>query len=238
MGELQEAVQPGTGPGWITYEAPEHETLTPKLLYEVQQCADDCRGFARMARVAQLQDLPAKFGLTWEAFCEQRLHQSHDFVEAILIGVETLGESVPIPAVVALKMGRQVLKQRARIQQAAQATTGETLPAKRPDKSAICTLNSLNHRANQNGVSRRTQIKLDRLSRDFPDLHRAVCSGELSVHAAAKQAGFVREPTPLELLHRVWDKLSQEEYRRFLQDTLTPADWEWLRRPVEASRAG
>jgi hypothetical protein len=79
-------------------------------------------------------------------------------------------------------MGRQVLKSRARIQQAAQVTTGEALPARRPDKSQNLTVKTLGERANHNGVSRYTQIKLDRLARDFPALHQAVCSGALSVH--------------------------------------------------------
>ncbi len=47
-------------------------------------------------------------------------------------------------------------------------------------------------RAKGTGVSRYTQIKLDRLAREFPDLHERVKSGELSVNAAAIQAGIVK----------------------------------------------
>ena len=74
-----------------------HEVLTDKLSYEVRQFAEDCRGFAQAARNAQLQDLPAKFGLTWDEFCVQQLHQSDEFVEAIILGVQVLGEEFPYP---------------------------------------------------------------------------------------------------------------------------------------------
>src|SRR4029453_10343615 len=126
--------EPGMGPGWTMYARPQHELLIHRLSHEMGQCAEDCREFAKIARTAQIQDMPAKFGLTWEEFCEQRLHQSPDFVEAILIGLETLGEAVPIPAAVALKMGRQVLKSRARVQQAALATAAEAVPEKQGER--------------------------------------------------------------------------------------------------------
>jgi|RhiMetStandDraft_8_1073273.scaffolds.fasta_scaffold18916_2 hypothetical protein len=43
-----------------------------------------------------------------------------------------------------------------------------------------------------------------------------------SVRAAAKAAGFVRELTPLDYLHRYWRKVDQEDRFRFLIEMLTP----------------
>jgi hypothetical protein len=48
-------------------------------------------------------------------------------------------------------------------------------------------------RAEQNGISRPTQRKLDRLARDHPDLHERVKAGELSAHRAAIEAGFIKD---------------------------------------------
>jgi methylphosphotriester-DNA--protein-cysteine methyltransferase len=70
-------------------------------------------------------------------------------------------------------------------------------------------------RANKNGVSRQTQIKIDRLARDFHDLHEEVKAGKLSVHRASIQAGFVRERTVLDKLQRLWTKASQQERARY-----------------------
>src|SRR4029450_3041953 len=44
-------------------------------------------------------------GLTWEQFCQDQLGQPHDVVEAIVKGVEILGEEIPIPAEVAKRVG-------------------------------------------------------------------------------------------------------------------------------------
>ena len=53
-------------------------------------------------------------------------------------------------------------------------------------------------RAKKNRVHRNTQIKLDRLAKDRPDLLQRVKDKELSVQAAAIEAGIVKQPTRLE----------------------------------------
>jgi len=46
-----------------------------------------------------------------------------------------------------------------------------------------------------------------RIARDFPEILNRMKSGEFkSVRAAAKEAGIVKDPTPLQLLHRAWKK--------------------------------
>jgi hypothetical protein len=51
-------------------------------------------------------------------------------------------------------------------------------------------------RAEDGGISRYQQHKLDKLARLRPDLKRRVAQGELSVHRAALLAGFVKAYTP------------------------------------------
>jgi hypothetical protein len=64
-------------------------------------------------------------------------------------------------------------------------------------------------RARQNGISRAQQQKLDRLARDFHDLHEKVKAGKLTIHRASIQAGFVKEGTILDKLKNLWGKASQ-----------------------------
>ena len=60
---------------------------------------------------------------------------------------------------------------------------------------------------------------LNRLKRKRPDLAEAYTRGEYrSVHAAAKAAGWIKEPTPLDELHRAWRKASHEERIQFFND--------------------
>jgi hypothetical protein len=64
---------------------------------------------------------------------------------------------------------------------------------------------------------------LARIKRDAPDIFEAVEHGEYrSARAAAKAAGIIHEPTPLDYLHRYWRKVSPEDRLRFLIDMLTP----------------
>src|SRR4030095_3867262 len=91
--------------GWTTYGPPEEKLATGHIAAAIEAAIHDCRLFARLAREARLQDLPARFGLTWEQFCQDQLGQPHDVVEAIVKGVEILGEEIPIPAEVAKRVG-------------------------------------------------------------------------------------------------------------------------------------
>lgn len=52
---------------------------------------------------------------------------------------------------------------------------------------------------------------LDRLSREAPHLHAAVCAGELSANAAAIQAGFRKKPTAFDTVRKLLPKLTAEE---------------------------
>lgn len=101
---------------------------------------------------------------------------------------------------------------------AAKATIGEVRPAHRVKDKEACNLHtsSQEERAQQAGISRRTQIKLDRLARERPDLLEEVKAGRLSAHGAAIEAGIVKVPTTLEKLRKLWSKATDEERAEFL----------------------
>jgi hypothetical protein len=73
------------------------------------------------------------------------------------------------------------------------------------------------HQVLNYGTSSRYHIA--RLKRDHPEIAEALARGEYrSVHAAAKAAGLVHDPTPLVLLLRAWRHASPEERERFLAE--------------------
>lgn len=116
-----------------------------------------------------------------------------------------------IEAIIASRPGR-----REAVAEAAQQTSGETLPPHRPPKEVAESTTSQVDRARARGVSLDTQKKLDRLARDFPSLHAQVAAGELSCHRAAVQAGIVRLPSALDLLKRIWARANKEEKEGFI----------------------
>lgn len=85
------------------------------------------------------------------------------------------------------------------------------------NKSTNYTLVSTQYgRASQNCVHRHTQRKLDRLSKDRPDLLERVCSGELSVNRAAIEAGIVKQQSSLDTAKKCFLKLNEVERNEFL----------------------
>lgn len=149
---------------------------------------------------------------TWERFALAVFGEPAGFIDAILAGVEILE---------AHRYGKPLPASEAMIA-AARKTTGEVLPRGGDQKSekrksiGNLPIDTQTARATQNGISPRTQRKLDRLARDYPPLLEKVQRGELSVHRAAQEAGFVKMATPLDMLKRAWAKASPEEQRQFL----------------------
>ena len=87
------------------------------------------------------------------------------------------------------------------------------------NKPEICRIESAQSaRAESNGISDRTQRKLDRLAKDRPDLLERVQAGGLSVHRAAMDAGFVKPESGLTALNRAWEKASADERVAFMRD--------------------
>ena len=72
-------------------------------------------------------------------------------------------------------------------------------------------------RADSNNVSRRTQIKLDRLAKDRPDLLAMVRFNQMSVHKAAIEARFIKPVNPVESAKRTVGKLTEEQWIEFKQ---------------------
>jgi hypothetical protein len=110
--------------------------------------------------------------------------------------------------------------QAARIVAAAEKTTGEVLPvegyiAEREKGLQIANPNSQRSRAEQNGVSKRTQEKLDALARSRPDLLDEVKAGRRSAHAASLEAGIVKPPDALKQLCKWWSVANEEQRAAF-----------------------
>lgn len=76
--------------------------------------------------------------------------------------------------------------------------------------SAKVALETHEERAEKNRISHYTQRKLDRLARDFPEIHQRVVAGELSADRAAKLAGFVKEPHGLGYSPDAIDRIMDE----------------------------
>lgn len=73
-------------------------------------------------------------------------------------------------------------------------------------------------RAKKNGVGIQTQVYLDRLAKDRPDLLKKVDAGELKPKTAARMAGIVKDKTALEWLRHWWEKATSKEKRSFLSE--------------------
>lgn len=68
----------------------------------------------------------------------------------------------------------------------------------------------------QGGIGRGSAYLAARLRRDSPEIFARLERGEFkSVRAAAKAAGIVREPSPLEVMQRAWSKASLTERATF-----------------------
>lgn len=83
--------------------------------------------------------------------------------------------------------------------------------------------NTQSSRADSNGISDRTQRKLDRLAKDRPDLLDRVKAKELSVQAAAIEAGIVKAPDVMELAKRAIGKMTTAQ--RLKSQTTTPSPY-------------
>jgi hypothetical protein len=68
---------------------------------------------------------------------------------------------------------------------------------KAKEETSIIDISLQPARAEKNGVGLRTQIKLDRIARERPDLHEEVQAGHLTIHRVSIQAGFVKEASLL-----------------------------------------
>lgn len=153
----------------------------------------------------------------WPRFCRDVLNHDPLFLAEMEQGVRALdgqGHAGPVTEEQA-----HAAASAARVLAAAKATTGEVLPADgtvHPGNASQFASLSQAGRAKENGVSKRTQEKLDALARKAPEKLEEVQAGKKSTHRACVEAGIVKEPTPLDLLRRAWAKASEAERLAFL----------------------
>jgi hypothetical protein len=199
--------------GWTVYEPPRHKTYANLLHGILDGFTEDCRRFARTAREARLDELHQQFGLTWDIFCQKHLGYAPPVVQAILVGVDVLGEEMPIPAELARRVGERYLAE----------ATGSTPKGGRPKTTESVVLTQV-ARAKKNSVGVDSQRKLDYLATHAPDLLADVQTGILSTHAAYQRAKGQIPETPLTLLHRAWCRVPPEDRVRFVREMLTEAE--------------
>lgn len=185
--------------GWTVYGPPPDEVLTNRVAVALEGFVHDCRLFARVAREAKLKELPEALHLSWEEFCQQRLKHSPSVVEAILAGLDVIGEELPVPAHVAERVGRALGKRGG--DHGNQYTGG-----KRQHAGGRMPYGSNN-----------VTYLLARLDRDHPALAASVRAGEVTTRAAARSAGIVKTRTTLDQLFHWWTKATPEERARFLE---------------------
>jgi hypothetical protein len=129
-----------------------------------------------------------------------------------------------LDALLRAEIGCTEAESRANVRMRAAAnTTGEVLPRGGDQKSVASeSIRNLRNdktqaeRAKENGVSKRTQEKLDALARKRPDLLEKVRAGAMSTHAAAVQAGIEKVKTLREQGEAVFLRMSAEEADDFL----------------------
>lgn len=182
------AVEPNAE--WTVYAAKvEPERWIDKLDELLDAAAHDCRAFARVVNDAKLGEWWASYASSWPAFCRERLHREPEFIEAVVLGAQSLGFDAPIPEHVALEAGQRV--RAAALDPKVGKVLGRGQPPKATEEMPDSSIKQAT-RAKATGVSRDTQQKLDALSKKAPALLAKVRAGEMSCHAAAVQAGIVK----------------------------------------------
>lgn len=160
---------------------------------------------------------------TWDRFCHDVLGFPADYIEKLCQGVHALkgeGHAGDISEQKALNASGRV---------AAATVTDEPLFPGNPTganqyqrreefgnlpNSSQGTRVSQDTRAASNGISTRTQAKLDRLARERPDLLDKVRSGDLSAHGACVEAGWVPRRTPFDIVTREAGKMTDKDLER------------------------
>src|SRR5215471_4271824 len=163
-------------------------TMLEEPLKSIEQ---DCRAFAKVARDLKLGYLWERMGLSWSEFCKRWLTHPPEFVEAVIAGVEAIGEEFPIPVKHALILGKH------------------GRPKKGKEKADVVRFNYGNS----------TTYILARLDRDGrSDLADQVREHQLTGRAAAIEAGIIKPTTPLIRLRRAWKTASRQERKQFLAE--------------------
>ena len=198
--------------GWTTFSPPDEELLTRRIAGALESAEHDCRLFAKLARDAQLDRLPDYFKVTWEQFCQERLRKPSREVEAMIAGVEALGEDIPVPQSVALRVGNAVLDRL----KAAPALPGHGEVGN--SRSRVDIVKSTIGGNSQSYLAARLKRDLDNPEKIAPEVSARIKAGEFtSVRAAAVAAGIVKVKTPLQQVQYLWPKLTADERLAFLQ---------------------
>ena len=97
------------------------------------------------------------------------------------------------------------------VTRSAETTTGDEALPKHAHPDPQFADQTQASRAQQKGISQRTQEKLDALARRAPDLMARVRAGEMTTHRACIEAGIVKVPTPLDATKKMVRRLAPED---------------------------
>lgn len=192
-------------------EVSREEQRTRLSLFRVKTLANveqDCTAVVTFCEAWKTEGLYQQFAPTWDAFCVDVLKVQPAWVERLCAGLHLLraeGYKGEVPAAVAL---RQQVEETEALQK-----RGTNQHTEREDMCMHISSKDLTQK----------EYRIARLKRDRPDIAEALAHGEYpSVRAAAKAAGIVHDPTPLDYLHRYWRKVDPADRIRFLIEMLTP----------------
>jgi hypothetical protein len=187
------------------------EQIEANVLAKLQHCEITARFGAVVLRRIRDKELYVPSGWpSWRDFCAHFSPAEPERIDIFIRALEVLesrGEK--------RDFGEPEAR---RIAEAAQATTGEVLPADgsiHPGNARQFADHSQGTRAAAAGVSVRTQRKLDHLANVRPDLLEEVRARRLSAHGAAREAGIVKDPDPFRELKRWWGRASDHDRMRF-----------------------
>ena len=71
-------------------------------------------------------------------------------------------------------------------------------------------------RAEQNGISKRSQETLDKIAKLAPDYLPRIAAREISINKAAVELGIVKVKTPLEQALSAFQRLSHDDREKFM----------------------
>lgn len=175
----------------------------------------DCSQVVEWCELWKGKQLYVGFAPTWDAFCADILQVDPAWIDKVCEGLRLLraeGHAGQVTTREALARSAQMLAADTTV--TALSAHGEVGRGRR-DYDVISN--------GQQGNSQAYLVK--RLKRDAPAIAAALAEGQYpSARAAAKAAGIIKDPTPLETLHKVWRKVPPEDRLRFLIEMLTPAE--------------
>jgi hypothetical protein len=168
------------------------DQVIERLWIPSQSLEKDCRVFCGQLRdwlMVGKEGIPhwRRLAKTWEGFCRDYIQKPPEFVDALMIGYESLDKNSAIPARVAL----ETAKSRSRPELAKHGENGKD--QSRSDTGKFTGVSNINSGNRESKGGTKVAYLTDRLRTRHPDIFEKLERGEYrSIHAAAVDAGICR----------------------------------------------